>query len=110
MKKFIILYNGPATKLEDMDPAKRDAIMGKWGAWMGKVGNAMVDMGQPMANGEAVVDDGSEAKALELSGYSIVQTEDMASAKKMVEDHPFLSDKTGKFSVEIFELQPVPGM
>lgn len=110
MKKFILLYNGPATKAEDMDPAMVKEVMAKWGEWMDKLGSSMVDMGQPMANGEAVVDDGSEGKALQLSGYSIIQAEDMATAKKLVEDHPFLSDKTGKFSVEIFELQPVPGM
>ncbi len=110
MKKFILLYNGPATKPEDMDPETVKGIMAKWGEWMGKVGDAMVDMGQPMANGEAVVDDGSAGKALELSGYSIIQAEDMAGAKKLVEGHPFLSDKSGKFSVEVFELMPVPGM
>jgi|SRR5581483_541877 len=110
MKKFILLYNGPATPPEQMDPSKRDAIMAKWGEWMQKVGSAMVDMGQPMANGQAVTDDGSSRAALQLSGYSIIQAEDMESAKKLVEDHPFLSDKTGDFSVEIFELMPVPGM
>ena len=108
MKKFIILYNGPATPAEEMGPEKAKAIMTKWAEWMDKIGDGMVDIGQPMANGEAVVDDGSEGKALELSGYSIIQAEDMAGAKKLVEGHPFLSDKTGKFSVEIFELMPVP--
>jgi hypothetical protein len=110
MKKFILLYNGPATRVEDMDPAKVKEIMGMWAAWMGRLGDAMVDFGQPMDNGESVVDDGSEGKALELSGYSIIQAEDMDGAKKLVDGHPFLSDKTGKFSVEIFELLPVPGM
>ncbi len=108
MKKFILLYNGPATPAKDMDPEKVEAIMAKWGEWMEKVGDAMVDTGAPMSKGEAVVDDGSAGEALQLSGYTIVQAEDMAVAKKLVDGHPFLSDKTGKFSVEIFELQPVP--
>ena len=108
MSKFILLYNGPATPPEAMEAVKRDAIMAKWAQWMEKVGPAMVDMGQPMANGEALVDDGSAGKALELSGYSIIQADDMAAAKKLAEDHPFLSDKTGRFSVEIFELLPAP--
>ena len=108
MKKFILLYNGPATAPEKMDPELRNAIMAKWGEWMGKVGDAMVDVGAPMAPGEAIVDDGSAGTALLLSGYSIIQAEDMAGAKMLVEGHPFLSDKTGKFSVEVFELMPVP--
>jgi len=40
---------------------------------MGKVGSAMVDMGQPMANGVAVVDDGSVGTATLLNGYSIMR-------------------------------------
>src|SRR5579871_2264082 len=108
MKKFMLLYNGPATPPEKMDPAKRDAIMAKWGEWMEKVGDALVDFGQPMANGVAVVDDGSEGKATLLNGYSIIQAEDIMGAKKLSADHPFLSDKTGKFSVDIYELLPAP--
>lgn len=110
MKKFIIIYNGPATPPEQMKPEDAKAVMQKWGEWMGKIGDAMLDMGQPMANGEAVVDDGSNGTALQLNGYSIIQADDMAAAKKIVEGHPFLSDKTGKFSVEVFELLPVPAM
>lgn len=110
MKKFIILYNGPATPPEEMDAEKRNAIMAQWGKWMEKIGDGMVDMGQPMGNGEAVVDDGSSRPALQLTGYSIIQAQDMDKAKGLVEDHPFLSDKTGDFSVEVFELLPTPGM
>ncbi len=110
MKKFIILYNGPATPPERMSPEKTQEIMGKWKTWMEKVGNGMVDMGQPMANGQSVVDDGSFSQTLELSGYSIIQAETMDQALELVKDHPFLSDQTGKFSVEVFELLPVPDM
>ncbi len=77
---------------------------------MGKIGKALVDMGQPMANGVAVVDDGSLGTATQLSGYSIIQAKDMETAKSLVTDHPFLSDHSGEFSVEIHELFPVPKM
>ena len=110
MKKFILLYNGPATKAQDMTAEMRNSIMAKWGQWMGKVGGAIVDMGQPMDNGVAVVDDGSMGKATLLNGYTIIQAEDMNAAKALVDGHPFLSDKTGKFSVEIHELLPTPKM
>ncbi len=110
MAKFILLYNGPATPPEQMDPELVQKIMGNWKTWMEKLGPAMVDMGQPMAKGRAVVDDGSEKEALELSGYSIIEASNMDEAVKLVDGHPFLSDKTGKFSVEVFELMPAPGM
>jgi hypothetical protein len=62
MAKFILLYNGPATPAEQMAPEKVQEVMGAWKTWMEKVGPAMVDMGQPMANGRTVVDDGSEGQ------------------------------------------------
>ena len=110
MKKFILLYKGPATSAKDMGEEEAKAIMAKWAEWMQKVGSAMVDMGNPMANGISIVDDGSESMASQLSGYTIIQAEDMAEAKALVDGHPFLSDKSGKFSVEVYELLPVPKM
>ena len=110
MKKFILLYNGPATAPADMSQEKRNAVMAKWAEWMSKVKSSLVDMGQPMANGVALVDDGSESMATRLNGYSIIQATNMEAAKTLVDGHPFLSDQTGKFSVEIFELLPVPKM
>lgn len=110
MAKFILLYNGPATPPQDMTEEKRNEIMVKWGEWMGKVGDAMVDMGQPMAGGTAIIDDGSIGTATLLNGYSIIQAENLEGAKALVAGHPFLSDGTGKFSVEIHELLPAPKM
>jgi hypothetical protein len=110
MKKFILLYNGPATPPEDMSPEERNDSMAKWSEWMKKIGKGLVDMGQPMANGEAISDDGTEVEASLLNGYSIIQAKDMEEAKEMVEGHPFLSDETGDFCVEIHELLPAPKM
>ena len=110
MSKFMLLYNGPATPAEEMDPELTQKIMGAWKNWMEKLGPAMVDMGQPMTNGKTVVDDGSDGLPPLLTGYSIIEASDIDEAVKLVDDHPFLSDQTGKFSVEVFELMSVPGM
>ena len=110
MSKFILLYNGLATPPDMMDKEKRNKIMMDWKTWMDRVGTALVDMCSPMGNGRSVVDDGSQGKPLELSGYSILEAENMGKALELVDGHPFLSDKTGKFSVEIFELFPAPTM
>ncbi|HSX47953.1 MAG TPA: YciI family protein [Candidatus Nanoarchaeia archaeon] len=111
MTKFILLYNGPATPAEEMTKEQIDKVMAGWGSWMEKVGNGIVDIGLPMnSKGRAVVDDGSEGTVTDLQGYTIIQAEDMDGAVALVDGHPFLSDKTGKFSVEVFELLPMPGM
>jgi len=109
VKSYMLLYNGPATDMEDMAPEEMQAVMQKWQAWMEGVGDALTDMGAPTANGVAVVDDGSEGTPTQLNGYSIVQAEDIDAAKALVDGHPFLSAGTGDFSVEIHELMPIPG-
>ncbi len=112
MAKFIILYKGNATPPENMTAEQSAAIMGKWAEWMQKVGSKMVDMGQPMKpDGVSVVDDGSAGgQVTPLNGYSVIEAETMDEAKQLVADHPFLSDKSGGFSVEVYELMPVPEM
>ncbi len=108
MAKFILLYNGPATPMNQMTEEQSKQTMAGWQTWMGKVGSALTDMGSPMTNGKAVVDNGSIGTATELNGYSILEAENMDEALKLVDGHPFLSDKSGKFSVEVFELVPIP--
>lgn len=108
MKKFILLYKGPATPMEQMSKEQGEKIMAGWQRWMTKAQSAVVDMGNPMINGKSVVDDGSAGTPTELNGFTIIQAENLDEALELVEDHPFLSDKTGKFSVDIYELAPAP--
>jgi hypothetical protein len=79
--RFILLYNGPATPMEEMAPEQGQAVMERWQAWIGRVGDAMIDVGAPMANGEVVVDDGSLGTAAQLNGYSILEAADAGAAK-----------------------------
>jgi hypothetical protein len=55
-----------------------------------------------------VVDDGSKGTAASLTGYSIVEADDMAGAVTLADGHPFLSEGLGNFAVDIYELMPVP--
>ena len=80
----------------------------KWNDWIERVGPALVDLGAPMANGVSVVDDGSSGEVSLMNGYSIIQADDLAAAKELIDGHPFLSEGKGNFSVEVFELMPVP--
>ena len=108
MAKFILLYNGPATPPSEMDPDRVQEVMGAWQAWMERVGPALLDVGAPMDSGVSVVDDGSTRPAGALNGYSLVEANDRDAALALVVGHPFLSDKTGNFSVDVYELLPVP--
>jgi hypothetical protein len=56
------------------------------------------------------VDDGTVGKATQINGYSFVEADSMDAAKALVGGHPFLSEGSGRFSVEIHEVQPLPSM
>jgi hypothetical protein len=107
MAKFIYLYRGPASPMSDFTPEQAADQMAAWGAWMGKVGPALADGGNPFGARAAVRDDGSEASASDLNGYTIVEADDLEAAKAFTDGNPFLSDSDGKFAVEIFELLPM---
>ncbi|MFI5240443.1 MAG: hypothetical protein ACHQUB_01920 [Candidatus Saccharimonadia bacterium] len=107
MKKFICLYVGPATPMEEMSEEDRAKNNEAWKAWMTKVGSSIVDLGAPMGPGKAVVDNDSMREAGDVNGYSILSAESMDKALELVMGHPFLSAKTGNFSVEVYELLPI---
>lgn len=107
MARFMMLYNGPATPMEEFTPEQSDQQMQAWGAWMGKVGDALVDMGTPYGARAAVRADGTTGEPSRLNGYSIVEATDIETATSLCEGHPFLSDGRDVFSVEVFELVPV---
>lgn len=110
MPNFMITYRGEATDMADMSPEDAQAVMEKWGAWMGRVGSAMVDLGSPFGPSASVVDDGSAGTANALTGYSIISADDLAGAKALVDGHPYLSDGNGDYAVDIYELMPTPEM
>jgi len=108
MSKFLYLYRGPATPMEDFTPEQSAEQTRAWGEWMGRVGSALIDGGAPFAARSAVSDDGSSAAASDQNGYSIVEADSLDAARALVDGHPFLAEGKGRFSIEIFELAPMP--
>src|SRR5438045_977227 len=104
MAKFIYLYRGPATSMSDLTPEQGAERMAAFGAWMGKVGTALVDGGSPFGSSASVRDDGTDAAAGDLIGYTIVEADDLAAAKALTDGLPFLAGSDGLCAVEIFEL------
>ena len=58
MAKFILLYKGHATPMEDFTPEQGEQTMREWNAWMGKVGDAALDGGAPFTGRTGVAGDG----------------------------------------------------
>jgi hypothetical protein len=107
MAKFIYLYRGPATQMQDFSEEQSAEQMQAWGEWMGRVGSAMVDMGSPFGQRASLADDGTSQAPGDLNGYSIVEADSLEGAKALADKHPFLSEGKGRFSVEVFELVPM---
>jgi len=99
MAKFIFIYHGGSTP---QDPDEQQKVMAAWEGWLGGLGEAIVDMGNPLGpsstvHSSNVADDGGSNPA---SGYSLVQAGSIDQAIEMAKGCPILADNG---SVEVAE-------
>jgi hypothetical protein len=103
MPRYLYLYRGPAP-LVDPTPEETAERTAAFGAWITRVGRALVDVGAPFGSGCAVRDDGAVSVPPSTVGYSIVEAADLDQARALTAGLPFLSQRDGSCTVEIFEL------
>jgi hypothetical protein len=94
--------------MEQFTAEQTEEQMRAWNEWMGRVGSALLDGGTPFGARSAVSDDGSTGPPSDLNGYSIVEVDNVEVAHALTKDHPFLAKGEGRFTIEIFELVPLP--
>ena len=102
MAKFIYLYRGPATPMADSTPEQAAERMAAFGAWMEKVGAALVDVGSPFGASASV------AMTDRRSSRRPDRLHDRRGRRSRCGEGvhrrpPFLADRDGKHAVEIFE-------
>ena len=111
MKKFLVLYQSTVPASEQMrnaTPEQAKAGMDAWMSWAGRAGSGIVDMGSPLAtaaklNGPTQIAAGNS----QVGGYSILQAESKDALMGPVKDHPHF--RSPGASIEVFELNPMPG-
>ena len=90
MTNFVLLYTGGGMpETEEMTAA----VMADWGAWYGKMGEAVVDGGNPFGNAKHVGADGAAdgaASSPPATGYTIISAESLDAAVEAVTDHPHI--------------------
>lgn len=86
MAKYVLVYQGGQMA---ETPDAQEAAMAAWGAWFGSLGDAAVDWGAPFGASASV---GGGAATTELSGYSIVQADDLAAALAIGDGCPIIAD------------------
>jgi hypothetical protein len=93
MPNYIFAYHGGSMPESPEEGAK---LMEKWGAWMGGLGDAVVNPGSPVGisktvSAGGVTDDGG---ANPLSGYSLLKADNMDAALAMAKSCPHLETGT----------------
>ncbi len=103
MPNYLFIYHGG--KMPET-PEEGEKVMAAWNAWMGGIGDALVDGGAPVGMSKTVsaagtTDDGGANPA---SGYSIVAAETQDAAANIAKGCPII-DAEG--SVEVAEILPM---
>ncbi len=90
MTNYVLIYTGsgmPETEEESQ------AVMAAWGAWYGKLGDAIVDGGNPFSASKSltadVVSDGAVSSP-PATGYTVISAESLDDAVEKSKDHPHL--------------------
>jgi hypothetical protein len=97
MAKYLFAYRGG---MMEQDEQKRQEAMQAWGAWFGKIGEAVVDPGNPFGGSTSVSGNGSGAAASQLTGYTVVKADSLDAASALAQDCPVLSSGG---SVDVYE-------
>ena len=109
MSKYILLYRGPATPMENFTEEQGAEQMRAWGEWGERTGSALTDFGSPFGARTSVGDDGSTPAPSELNGYTIVEAKSHEAAARLFLAHPHFTIFPGD-GVEIMECLPMPEM
>jgi hypothetical protein len=103
MKNYVYLYFNSGFR-DNVSPEESKAA---WGAWFGKLGDKLVDAGNPFGPGGQVVEKSgvSPITSWPETGYSIVKAESMAAAVELAKDCPVLEEPDG--AVRVHEAMPM---
>jgi len=101
MPQFIFAYHGGKTP---ETPEEGEQVMAAWRNWMGGMGKALIQPGNPVGasitvSAAGVVDDGG---ANPVSGYSVVSADSIEAATEMAKGCPMVVSANG--SVEVAEI------
>jgi hypothetical protein len=80
MAKYLLVYHGGGMPDTPEEQAK---VMEAWGAWMGGLGEALVDGGNPVGTARMIAADGSVSDGggpNPVTGYSIISADSLDAA------------------------------
>lgn len=103
MTEFILAYHG-GKKPESPEEGEKE--MGLWRAWMGEIGDKLVNPGAPLGMSKTVSNDGvtDDGGSNPISGYSIVKVGDMDAALAIAKGCPILRSGGSVEVAEVYEM------
>lgn len=106
MANYMLLYSGGMGP-DDMSEEDRNKVMAAWGVWYGKLGDAIVDGGNPFSVSKGISSDGTISDSTVVSGatgYTVISADSLDEALALSQDHPHLA-AGGQISVyETFQV------
>ena len=118
MKKFMAVYTGSPTSLQDYSKQFANEEQRKtndrkgmeaWMKWVKDHEKSIVEGGTPLGKTKRVTKDGIADVRNNLAAYTLVEAESQEDAAKMFLNHPHFTIFPGD-GVEIMECLPLPQM
>jgi hypothetical protein len=104
MANFVLVYTGGGVAATD---AERGKMMEEWGAWFGKLGDKVVDSGNPFGPHAKNVSNGGNvhdgAIGTPATGYSILKADSLDKAVDLAKGCPVL---TSGGKITVYEIHP----
>jgi hypothetical protein len=96
---YVLVYKGGGTPDSEDE---QQAVLAAWNSWYGSLGPAVVDGGNPFGPSTTVAPDGTvrDGGAAGLTGYTILQADDLGAATELAKGCPVLASGG---SIEVYE-------
>ena len=105
MANYLLLYSGGSMPESE---AEQEAVMQAWTSWFEKIGDALVDGGNPTSGqAKTIESDGSVSDGSEIgmaSGYSIIRAESLDEAVTLAQGCPVLQGGARVVVLETFSV------
>jgi hypothetical protein len=111
MTKFMVLYRSAVSARDQMasaTPEQAQAGMDAWMAWASKAGDAVVDLGAPLAEAAQVGPGSAGGDSAQITGFSVLQAESADAVTSILDGHPHLQMPGA--SIDVLEFMSLPGM
>ncbi len=103
MPRYVLAYHGGDKPNSPEEGAKN---MAEWQAWLGSLGEAVINPGTPLSGTQTVSSGGVQPSSSTMSGFTIVEAGSIDAAIEMARSSPFLNING---TIDVSEVMELPG-